>query len=451
AKAVVSSIPPRPKLASVSPIICRHLRACPEQDSMSAFDVIEHVADASHIREFARATAESQDETLRLAVKQYVPKDNRGPVRGDLTVIGAHANGFPKELYEPMWDDFYREAQRRGIRIRAIWTLDAAWQGRSAALNQGKLGNDQASWNDYARDIVHMINAFRMPRPLFAIGHSFGATAVVNAALLHPRLFNGIVLLDPVIDHFNATSAYLTTGPPGLSINRRDVWPSRKAAAESFQRSKFYRTWDPRVLDRWVEHGLRGVSGDDEDGEVTLATTRHQEVFTYMRPSWPAYDADGKTIVHPDRAPDLDDTLNDDVTNYPFYRAEEANTLVRLPNVRPAVLYVIGGTSPMASPELCAARAATTGTGTGGSGGAERGRVKQVTHPGAGHLIALEAPQYCASQAADWAKMELDRWWAEEREFEEWSKKPLVEKETVGDEYRRYLGVPGGRAGRAKI
>lgn len=63
---------------------------------MSAFDVIEHTAVASHIREFPRATAESQDETLRLAVKQYVPKDNRRPRKGDLTVIGAHANGFPK-------------------------------------------------------------------------------------------------------------------------------------------------------------------------------------------------------------------------------------------------------------------------------------------------------------------------------------------------------------------
>ncbi|POR35181.1 Uncharacterized protein TPAR_04604 [Tolypocladium paradoxum] len=415
---------------------------------MSAFDVVEHTTNASHIREFARATAESQDETLRLAVKQYVPKDNRSPRRGDLTVIGAHANGFPKELYEPMWEEFYLEAQKRGIRIRAIWTLDAAWQGRSAVLNRGKLGNDP-SWNDYARDIAHVVNTFRMPRPLFAVGHSFGANALVNAALLHPRFFNGLVLLDPVIDHFNSTPAYLAKGPAGLSIYRRDVWPSRAAAAESFRRSEFYQRWDPRVLDRWIEHGLRSASGD-EDGEVTLATTRHQEVFTYLRPSWPAYDAAGKTIIHPDRTPDLDDTLSERAINYPFYRAEGANTLVRLPNVRPGVLYVIGGMSRTATPELCAERTATTGTGTGGSGGVKRGRVKQVTHPDHGHLIAMEAPQYCASQAADWARTELDRWWAEEREYEEWTRRPLVEKETVGDDYKRYVGVPDRSAGRAR-
>lgn len=288
---------------------------------------------------------------------------------------------------------------------------------------------------------MQVINTFRMPRPLFAIGHSFGANAVVQAALLHPRLFNGVVLLDPVIDHFDSTPEYLTRGPAALSIHRRDVWPSRRAAAESFKRSSFYRQWDPRVLDRWIAYGLRAVSGD-EDGEVTLATTRHQEVFTYLRPSWPAYDAAGKTLIHPDRAPDLDVTLNDGVTSYPFYRAEGANTLVRLPSVRPAVLYVLGGTSYTSTPELCAQRTAMTGTGTGGSGGAARGRVKQVTHPDHGHLIAMEAPQYCASQAADWARAERDRWWAEEREYEEWTKKPLADKVTVSDEYKRYLGVP---------
>ncbi|KAL3956445.1 hypothetical protein ACCO45_009291 [Purpureocillium lilacinum] len=63
---------------------------------MSLFNITEHTIQASHIRDFPRATASSQDEALLLAVKQYVPKDNPKPQRGDLTVIGAHANGFPK-------------------------------------------------------------------------------------------------------------------------------------------------------------------------------------------------------------------------------------------------------------------------------------------------------------------------------------------------------------------
>jgi hypothetical protein len=62
----------------------------------SVYDVKEHTISASHIREYARATQTSQDEELYLHVKQYTPKDNPTPQHGDITIIGAHANGFPK-------------------------------------------------------------------------------------------------------------------------------------------------------------------------------------------------------------------------------------------------------------------------------------------------------------------------------------------------------------------
>lgn len=60
------------------------------------FNVKEHIIDASHIREFSRATSNSQDDALKLHIKQYTPKDNTAPRKGDVTLIGAHANGFPK-------------------------------------------------------------------------------------------------------------------------------------------------------------------------------------------------------------------------------------------------------------------------------------------------------------------------------------------------------------------
>ena len=60
------------------------------------FDIKEHTISASHIREYSRATSRSQVEELRLHVKQYTPRDNPNPRKGDVTIIGAHANGFPK-------------------------------------------------------------------------------------------------------------------------------------------------------------------------------------------------------------------------------------------------------------------------------------------------------------------------------------------------------------------
>lgn len=63
---------------------------------MSLFHIKEHTLPASHIREYARATSQSQDDELLQHVKEYIPKDNPHPKKGDVTIIGAHANGFPK-------------------------------------------------------------------------------------------------------------------------------------------------------------------------------------------------------------------------------------------------------------------------------------------------------------------------------------------------------------------
>jgi hypothetical protein len=62
----------------------------------SVFEIKEHTVECQHIREYARATAKSQEEVLHLAIKQYIPFDNPNPKEGDVTIIGTHANGFPK-------------------------------------------------------------------------------------------------------------------------------------------------------------------------------------------------------------------------------------------------------------------------------------------------------------------------------------------------------------------
>lgn len=64
--------------------------------SSPVFEIKEHTLECQHIREYPRATAESQEDVLHLAIKQYIPLDNLHPQDGDVTIIGAHANGFPK-------------------------------------------------------------------------------------------------------------------------------------------------------------------------------------------------------------------------------------------------------------------------------------------------------------------------------------------------------------------
>ncbi|PHH86166.1 hypothetical protein CDD83_10635 [Cordyceps sp. RAO-2017] len=418
---------------------------------MSAeFNIIEHTICAAHIREYPRATARSQDVALLQHVKQYVPKDNPTPRKGDITIVGAHGVGYPKELYEPLWDDLQRQLRARGIRIRSIWVADAPWQCYSGLLNEGDLGNDP-SWNDYARDIAHMINVFRMPRPLFAAGHSFGAAAMVHLSLQHPRLFHGMLLLEPFICFTDFSTKLLGRFPAASAVLRRDTWPSRESAADHFRKSKLYGRWDPRALDKWIEHGVRGVPGSDK-GEVTLLTSKHQEQLTYIRLSAAAFDPAGDNVIRPDKAPDLDSSLKHKYAMYPMYRPEPNQTMASLAHLRPAALYVTGDKSFTRWPEFDGDQPSVTGCGAGGSGGLEAGRVKQVTHPDCGHDMPMEAPWFCASEAAKWLALELDRWWAEEREFEQWARKPLADKIAVEKDYMKQIeGLRRGSRVPAKI
>ena len=64
--------------------------------SSAVFSIQEHTISAQHIREYPGATLQSQDDELKLHVKQYIPRGQTEPPPGAISIIGAHANGFPK-------------------------------------------------------------------------------------------------------------------------------------------------------------------------------------------------------------------------------------------------------------------------------------------------------------------------------------------------------------------
>ncbi|KAK4038619.1 peroxisomal membrane protein LPX1 [Parachaetomium inaequale] len=385
------------------------------------FRVVEHTVNCSHSREYATATANGDADRPRLAVKQYIPLDNPSPQPGDVTIIAAHANAFPKELYEPLWDDLHTRTAQSGIRIRSIWIADMWNQGQSGVLNEKILGNDP-SWWDHTRDLMNLINQKRdeMPHPLVGIGHSMGGAQLTLLALSNPRLLRSLVLLDPVIQETNSG-----IGPAIASTNRRDVWDSRAAAAAKFAQSRFYQAWDPRVLDLWVAHGLRDVptelypsssssDGTTDDTRVTLTTTKHQEVFTFLRPT---YRRGGDLR---DRDASIIDKGREEgkQPKYPFYRPEPLYAFNKLPELRPSVLYVFGETSDMSGPEARRAKMERTGAGLGGSGGAAEGRVKEVVLD-CGHLVAMERVPQCAEAIVGFLGGEWEVWRREQRAFEE--------------------------------
>lgn len=295
-----------------------------------------------------------------------------------------------------------------------------------------------ASWFDHPRDLLHMINQFRdqIQHPIIGIGHSMGGNNLVNLSLMHPSLFQTLVLIDPVISMPSSYQGEMKAA--GASALRRDRWPSRSAAKEAFKRNKFYQTWDERVLDLWVEHGLRDLptllypeakqKSQAVDKEVTLTTTKHQEVMTFLRLAPQQKHPDQTHLTHPDFTSSSTSTV-------PFYRPEPIITFNNLPYLRPSVLYIFGDQSYLSIPEARAAKMATTGTGISGSGGAKRGRVKEYVLKGVGHMIPMEKVEETAEQSVLWIGDQMALWKEQNIKNKEWESLRKEEKSILGKTY----------------
>lgn len=325
-----------------------------------------------------------------------------------------------------------------------------------------------------------MVNHFRsdIVRPVVGIAHSMGGFQIASLALLHPRLFTSLVLMEPVIQNYFAGPENLI--PARLSALRRDVWPSRAVAEASFKKIKFYQSWDRRVLDLWLEYGLRDLptqlhskatSKDSSpadnikpvpatpeatntpvsDPGVTLTTPKHQEVFTFLRP---AFSRKGTSQASSENSKDLHtsgeihnrlthpDLLVKKLEVVPFYRPEPLVLFTNLPFIRPPVLYIYGEGSGLSPEETRSARLANTGIGVGGSGGVAAGRAKDYVFKGSGHLVPFERVGEIAIMINDWIAPELEQWRRDEADFKkQWNSLSVKEKTTLSQRWEEEMAA----------
>ncbi|KAL4250991.1 AB hydrolase superfamily protein [Abortiporus biennis] len=238
-------------------------------------------------------------------VNRYVKRADQPREKKGLTLFFAHANGFPKELWEPT----LLHLVKGSVDIAEIWVWEAVNHGDAYLVNSGKLSGIY-DWIDNTRDILHFLLSYipssayeanlpvHLPRQsesiarsrellgfqgrkLVAVGHSFGGASVTRAAYMHPVLFDSLVLIDPVLRPLypNAPPASTVVIKNVLgAIQRRDHWPSREDAKKLFLASPFFQAWDPTVLDLYLETGL---TEDTVRGGVKLKMPGIQEAQVF--------------------------------------------------------------------------------------------------------------------------------------------------------------------------
>lgn len=225
----------------------------------------------------------------------------------------------------------------------------------------------------------------------------------MGLSIIHPRLFTSLVLMEPIIQE---------RPPPGMNVAqastfRADIWPSYAAAVASFQKNKFFTAMDPRVLENIIKYGLRRVptalyplaSAKAKEGSYTITTTKHQEVWSMLRPNFQQL----KPLTRGNRAdrviyPDM----NHAQSGLAFYRGEISVAYEYLVYVRPSVLFVFGSKSSLSDIERQDEKMKRTGTGVGGSGGAESGQVERYVFENNGHMAPLEDVGGCANALGEW-------------------------------------------------
>lgn len=386
--------------------------------SESLWQIKKHRIPASHIRGSDRGVRDNGTPWLQLAVNQYTPRNPPVDCNGHFSFVIAGGTASAKECYEPFFD----ELLNAGTPIRGIWIMDHASYAESWTLNQHLYG-DEVHWTDASRDIWAVIHHFQreLPPPLVGIGQSLWTGHLTLLSTWHPRLFEGIIMMEPAMGPMKASSWPLPPKyfPGVVAARRKTRWPSRAAAATALRKTPYYSAFDPRVFDRVIEHELRPET-DQTDGAVTLVTPRQIESAHWMLPHPPfAYHIPIPEAQEKDLDPGRDLPIPG------FHRADAQAFYRALPHVHPPVLMLFGSKSPLTPLEKRNFYLETTGSGFAGSGGVAAGAVGQVEVKDAGHMVPFEKPREAAMMVATWLRDLQAK--LEERERQRRNQLPFVD------------------------
>ncbi|KAK0544859.1 hypothetical protein OC845_005389 [Tilletia horrida] len=276
--------------------------------------------------------------------KARAQNDRSGDKPG-LTLVFAHANGFHKETYEPFAEALIKRlpADPNGERVDEIWSIDVVDSGDAGGLNAASIGNC-VHWMDHPRDILNFLRHYLpaasktggspastggrkqglsagaagsypadlnpnwparlLPRTepgaglkgrrIVMFGHSFSGSAVALLNVMEPTLTERTILVDPVIlDVANWEDGIVGCWPShhplatGAAV-RKDLWPTRAAAAAFFKTKPYFTAWVPKALDLFVRFGLRTVKrGGGLDSPHTLSMSKWSEAEAFKN-NWQA-------------------------------------------------------------------------------------------------------------------------------------------------------------------
>ena len=187
-------------------------------------------------------------------------------------IVFSHANSFSASTYRVL----FKHLRARGFTVKAVEKFGHAAQYPVSD-----------NWPHLVQQLVDFTEAEtqKAGAAAFLVGHSLGGFLSLMAAVRHPELARGGLLIDsPLIGGWRAKtlgvikSAQMvgSVSPGSVSRRRRNSWPDIETALEYFRQKKAFARWDAQVLQDYVEHGTHV-----QDGQRVLSFDRDIETAIY--------------------------------------------------------------------------------------------------------------------------------------------------------------------------
>ncbi len=197
---------------------------------------------------------------------QYLQLNEEG-----VDAVFYSANGFPLGAYSEFLKQLIPTYKLTCLSPRACWP------------NIGSPPR-QTNWETYADDLIDFMDQ-KFNKPIVAIGHSQGATAIVIAASKRPDLFKSLVLIEPA--SISTILAYLVKWTPyslkkyfqpfKSGLEKQDIWESKETFFDDCKKNRAYRRINEKVLHDFVKYGLK----PSDNGKFRLSYSAKWEASNY--------------------------------------------------------------------------------------------------------------------------------------------------------------------------
>lgn len=168
-----------------------------------------------------------------------------------------HGNGFCCRTYDPLLERLAEHFD--------LWLCDIQGHGDS------EHGKKFLGWNRNAQLVAEVFQKRRSifgDVPVYGSGHSLGGVLTILMAADNPRLFNKIILLDPVVfppvmwrlmkvAHWFGIKHALAKS----AANRRYQWPSKEAAYAALRPRGVFKFWTEESMWAYINHAMVDVQG----------------------------------------------------------------------------------------------------------------------------------------------------------------------------------------------